>query len=69
MKHFLDVIIDVEIVDVQDSRGVSCTMERLALCWLIERTMKDLHIEETVTNASSMISKLKRLDEISDYNV
>lgn len=61
MKHFLDVIIDVEIVDVQESGGVSRTMERLALCWLIETTMKELHIEETVTDASSMISKLKRL--------
>ena len=74
MEHFLDVIIDVEIVDVRETRGVSCTMERLALRRLIERTMKDLHIKETVTDASSMIIKLLRdlkgwLHEINDYIV
>jgi len=74
MEHFLDVIIDVEIVDVRESGGVSCTMERLALRRVIERTMQDLHINETVTDASGMIIKLLRdfkgsLNEISDYIV
>jgi len=47
-------------------------MERLSLRRLIERTMQDLHIDETVTDASSMILKLLRdlkgwLNEMSDY--
>ena len=60
MEHFLDVIIDVAIVDVRESGGVSSTMERLGLRRLMERMMKEIIITETVTDASAMIIKLLR---------
>ena len=60
MEQFLDVIVDVEVVDVRETGGVSSTMERLGLRRLIERTMKELKIKETVTDASAMIIKLLR---------
>ena len=60
MEHVLNVIMDVEIVDVRETGGVSTTMERLGLRRLIERMMRDLHVSEAVTDASAMIIKLLR---------
>ena len=34
---------DVEIVDMRETSGVSTTTERLGLRQLIERVMRDLH--------------------------
>ena len=58
MEHFLDVIMDVEIVDMRETSGVSTTTERLGLRQLIEHVMRDLRVSEAVTDASAIIIKL-----------
>lgn len=60
MEHYLDIIVDLEVVDKRETGGSSATMEKLALKRLIERAMKDLKVVDLVTDASSMIIALIR---------
>ena len=60
MEQFLDIVVDLEVVDKRETGGSSATMEKLALKRLIERAMKELRIVDLVTDASSMIIALVR---------
>ena len=60
MEHYLDIIVDLKVVDTRETGGSSVTMEKLALRRLIGCAMKDLNIVDLVTDASSMIIALVR---------
>ena len=60
MEQFLDIVVDLEVVDKRETGGSSATMEKLALKRLIKRAMKELRIVDLVTDASSMIIALVR---------
>ena len=60
MEHYLNLIVDIEVVDKRETGDTSVTTEKLALKCLIERTMTELRIVDLVTDASSMIIALIR---------
>lgn len=60
MDHFLNTIIDIEVVDKRGAGGASTTMEKMALKRLLERMMVKLDLSEITTDASATIMKLVR---------
>ena len=60
MEHYLNVIIDVEIIDKREAGGTSCLMEKMGCKRLLERMMNSLKLGELVTDASSVIMKMVR---------
>ena len=62
MEQFLDIIVDLEIVDKRETSGVSSNMEVEALKRLLERIVGNLNVSEVVTDAStSVIALVRRL--------
>ena len=60
MEQFLDVIVDLEIIDKRETGGVSTNMEVAGLRKLLERIVGKLVLSEVVTDASSSIIALVR---------
>lgn len=60
MEHYLNVIVDIEVVDKRESGGTSSLMEKMGCKRLLERMMKSLHLGELVTDASRTIMKMVR---------
>lgn len=58
MEHCLNVILDLEVVDVRQTKGSSTNMETFALRKLLERNMTKLQIKELVTDASRSVGAL-----------
>ena len=60
MEHYLNVIIDLEVVDKREAGGTSTLMEKMGCKRLLERMMKSLNLGELVTDASKVITKMVR---------
>ena len=57
MDHYLDVIVDCEVVDKRETGGISTLMEKMGCKQILERI---LNASELVTDASSVIMKMVR---------
>ena len=55
MEQFSNVLVDIEVLDVRETKGVSVNMEREGLKRTLLRLMKELEISEVTTDASSAI--------------
>ncbi len=60
MDHFLDLIVDVEVVDKREAGGTSSLMEKMGCKRILERMIGVLNAQELVTDASSVIMKMVR---------
>ena len=60
MEQFLDVIVDIEVIDKRETGGVSTNMEVTGLKRLLERIVGNLVVNEVVTDASTAIMALVR---------
>ena len=60
MEQFLDVIVDIEVVDKRETAGVSTNMEIRGLKRVLERIVGELMLTEIVTDASAAVMKLVR---------
>ena len=58
MHTFLNVILDVEVVDKREASGTSTLMEKLGCKRILDRANSVLNISELVTDASSAIIKV-----------
>ena len=58
MEQFLEVIVDIEVIDKRS--GVSTNMEVAGLKTLLERIVGNLMVSEVVTDASTAIMALVR---------
>ena len=62
MEQFLDVIVDLDIVDMRETGGISTNMEVFGLKRLLERLAGKIIMSEIVTDAStSVIALVKRM--------
>ena len=70
MEHFTSAVVDMEIVDKGETKGVSTDMEREGLRRLLLRHEQGLVISEPVTDATFVIQKLvKDLKGIHPFNL
>ena len=60
MDHFLDLIVDVEVVDKREAVGTSSLMEKMGCKRILDRMVGILNLQELVTDASSVITKMVR---------
>ena len=60
MEHYLNVIVDLEVVDKWEAGGTSTLMEKMGCKWFLERMMHRLDLGELVTDASRVIMKMVR---------
>ena len=60
MDHFLDLIVDVEVVDKREAGGTSSLMEKMGCKRILKRMVGILNLQELVTDASSVIMKMVR---------
>lgn len=60
MEQFLNVIVDVEVIDKRETDGVSTNMEVFGLKKLLERIVGNLVVSEVVTDASTAVMALVR---------
>lgn len=60
MEQFLELIIDVEVIDKRETGGVSTNMEVFGLKMLLERIVGNLMVSEIVTDASTAVMALVR---------
>ena len=60
MEQFLNVIVDLEVVDKRETGGVSTNMEVFGLRKLLERVVAKLVVSEIVTDASTAVIALVR---------
>ena len=60
MEHYLNVIVDLEVVDKREAGGSSTLMEKIGCKRLLERMMNPLNLGELVTDASRVIMKMVR---------
>lgn len=58
--HFLDLIVDVEVVDKREAGWTFSLMEKMGCKRILERMFGILNAQELVTDASSMIMKMVR---------
>ena len=58
MEQFMSVVVDMEVLDKRETKGVSTDMEREGLRRLLLRHKQGLDISELVTDASFVIQKL-----------
>ena len=58
MHIFLNVILDVEVVDKREASGTSTLMEKIGCKRILERANSVLNISELVTDVSSTIIKM-----------
>lgn len=62
MEQFLEVIIDMDIVDMRETSGISTNMEVFGLKRLLERLAGKIIMSEIVTDAStSVIALVKKM--------
>ncbi len=66
MEQFSNVLMDIEVLDVRETKGVSTNMEREGLERTLLRLMKEVDIAEVTTDASSAI--MNRLKEMKKDN-
>ena len=52
MDHFLDIIVDVEVVDKGEAGGTSSIMEKMGWKRIFERMVGILNLQELVTDSS-----------------
>ena len=60
MEQQLDIIVDVEVVDKRQKKGVSTNMEVFGFKTILERMVGKLLISEVVTDASAALMKMVR---------
>ena len=60
LDHFLDLIVDVEVVNKKKAGGSSSLMEKMGCKRNLERMVGILNRQELMTNGSSIIMKLVR---------
>ena len=60
MDHYLDVIVDCEVVDKRETGGTSTLMEKMGCKRILERMIGILNTSELVRDASSVIMKMVR---------
>ena len=60
IEQYLDIIVDVEVVDKRQTGGVSTNMEVFGLRKILERMVGEILISEVVTDASSAVIALVR---------
>ena len=60
MEHYLNVIVDLEVVNKREAGGTSTLMEKIGCKRLLERMMDCLDFGDLVTNASTVIMKIVR---------
>ena len=60
MEHYLNVIVDLEVIDKREAGGSSTLMEKMGCKRLLERMMRSLNLGELVTDASKVIMKMVR---------
>jgi hypothetical protein len=60
MEQHLDLIVDVEVVDKRQTKGISTNMEVFGLKTILERMVGKIIISEVVTDASAAIIALVR---------
>lgn len=60
MEHYLNIIVDLEVVDKREAGGTSTLMEKMGCKRLLERMMNSLNLGEIVTDASRVIMKMVR---------
>ena len=58
IEQFLDIIVDVEVVDKQQTGGYSTDMEVFGLKKILERMVGEIWISEVVTDSSSAVIAL-----------
>lgn len=67
MDHYLNVIVDLEVVDKREAGGTSTLMEKMGCKRILERIVGVLNLSEVVTDASSVIMKMLR--ELKGKNI
>jgi hypothetical protein len=60
MEQFLEVIVDLEVIDKRQTGRVSTNMEVAGLKTLLERIVGNLVVSEVVTDASTAVMALVR---------
>ncbi|CAB4025600.1 Hypothetical predicted protein [Paramuricea clavata] len=60
MEQFVNVIVDIEVVDKRETGGVSTNMEVYGLKKLLERVVGEIVVSEIVTDASTAVATLVR---------
>ena len=60
MEHYLNIIINLEVVDKREAGGTSTLMEKMGCKRLLERLMTNLKLGEFVSDASRVIMKMVR---------
>ena len=60
MEQFVNVIVDIEVVDKRETGVVSTNMEVYGLKKLLERVVGDIVVSEIVTDASTAVAELVR---------
>ena len=60
MEHYLNIIVDLEVVDKREAGGTSTLMEKMGCKRLLERLMTKLKLGEFVSDASRVIMKMVR---------
>ena len=60
IEHYLNIIVDLEVVDKREAGGTSTLMEKMGCKRLLERMMNSLNLGEIVTDASRVIMKMVR---------
>ena len=58
LDHFLDLIVDVEVVNKKEAGGSSSLMEKMGCMRILERMVGILNLQELMTDGSSIIMKL-----------
>ena len=60
MDHYLDVIVDCEVVDKRETGGTSTLMEKMGCKRILKRMIGISNTSELVTDACSVIMKMAR---------
>jgi hypothetical protein len=60
MEQFLDIIVDVEVIDKRETGGASTNMEVLGLQRILERIAGNIVTSELVTDASAAVIAMVR---------
>lgn len=67
MEEFLEVIVDVDVVDMRETGGISTNMEEFGLKRLLERLVGKIILSEIVTDASTSVTALVNLRNMVRY--
>ncbi len=61
MEQFVSVVVDIDVVDKQETGGVSTNMEVYGLKKLLERVVGEIVVAEIVTDASTAVIALAKM--------